>query len=118
MSIRCLCLFIIALFFVGCQHPQLSSEQEYPGLYQYVSPPGGEHLSLPWLRLNPSGDYVAFEKTSEQQNRVLKRGRWKLLAGNNSEIILDGNTYPVVQKGSGFRIVLNDDRGQYYDKVK
>ncbi len=120
MSIRWPFLLLMVLLFVGCRDTNSpKTVKEYAGLYQYVSPPEFEHLSLPWLRLTEDGVYTGFDNTpAGEQERVLKRGRWRIVNGVNPQIALDQDYYPIGQSGSRFRITLNDDRGQYYERVK
>lgn len=119
MPIRWLIPFIMALLFVGCRDTEApATMQEYAGLYKYISPPEYKDLSLPWLRLMQDGIYTTFANKPGQQERVLKRGRWRVISGANLRIALDQEVYSIGHSGSRLHIVLNDDRGEYYEKVE
>jgi len=64
------------------------------------------------LILRADGTYTLTE------DPATKYGQWRLVGGAKADIVLGDAVYPVKVNRKEVRILINDDRGQWYTKIK
>ena len=119
MSLVRVSCFSMLLLSMGCRRHSFSpTVPTCSGTYRYKSTPENGYYSPQWLRLNQNGQYIEFNTGSHGEERLVKTGRWRVLLGNEASIALDQQSFPIEQGNYGIRLVVSDDRGEYYQRVK
>lgn len=124
MKMRILIVTLVCCLIAGCHtdHVVPAGQQSYMGVYAYKSvdtsvdkPTDHEHDQL---TLQPDGTYILVQGGSTKP-RSEQIGLWHLVSGTQQpEIELDHAGYPIRMKGSKIRLLINDDLGEWYEKVR
>ena len=123
MPIARILIFVALLTCIGCKSPTsgptlADGSQGYTGTYRYKSTPKNEYFSPRWLRLDQDNVYTEFDLGPHQEERTVKNGHWQVFTGSQLYIVLDGESFPVERGSFGLRLVVSDDRGEYYQRVR
>jgi hypothetical protein len=105
----------------GCRTTkQTVTRETLVGNYTYISQdPEGKMTdhNLDHLVLKSDGKYDLLQGGSTKQVSE-KKGLWNFYDGNPPEIVLDHAGYPVQIKGNEIRLLIDDDLGIWYAKIK
>jgi hypothetical protein len=69
------------------------------------------------LTLRADGRYV-LTRGAPGQSQSRREGAWRLILKDPPDVALDDAGYPIQMNGSEIRLLINDDLGQWYAKVK
>jgi hypothetical protein len=104
----------------GCHETQHLSRESVVGSYVYKSQdPDGRSTDheLDHLILQADGKYYLVLGGSTKP-KTEKVGNWRFYGGDSPEIDLDHAGYPVRVKGDEVRLLVDDDVGIWYAKVR
>ncbi len=105
----------------GCRTSQPVTREILVGTYVYKSEDPEDRLTdhnLDRLVLEPDGKYD-FVQGGSTKPKVETAGSWRLWSGRDAvHVILDHSGYPVEVKGNEVRLLVDNDTGIWYQKVK
>jgi hypothetical protein len=112
------CFIFAALSVAGCSSAVSTNPNDYVGEYVFmpVNAIPGDFASFVVLRQDHMAVEVRFSKDTGQVLTTQKT--WYLDRGTDEEVVIDKRAYPIQRSGSTLRLTINDDRGQYYEKVR
>jgi hypothetical protein len=119
MKRSCLITIMFALFvLVGCRSDASSDPDDYVGEYVFRTNTADLEASPTFLILKK--DHTAVEITfSRATGQVMTTEKKWDLSSRNGEFIGIGNfSHPVEGSPSHIKLGVNDDLGQYYEKVR
>jgi hypothetical protein len=104
---------------VGCSADRaaLLDEHSLVGDYVFESMEPDTTHGLDRLELKADGKYVR-ERRGVGQSASRQEGIWRLYAGHPPNVVVDNVGYPIEVKGKQVRLLINDDLGQWYAKVR
>lgn len=111
-------LSIFGIVLAGCNSAPSSNPKDYIG--EYVFRPGiavpDEFADFLVLNENQQAIEIRFDKkTGDIQTKTVK---WSLSRSTGQNVDIDNFSSPVEGPPSKIRLGLNDDLGQYYEKVR
>jgi hypothetical protein len=115
---------LVSCLIAGCRtdHAIPTDQQSYVGVYAYksadtsVDKPTDHELDR--LALKAGGRYLLVQGGSTKI-KTETEGAWHLVNGTQQpNIELDHAGYPIRMKGDGIRLLINDDLGEWYEKVR
>ena len=111
-----LCLLTLAL--AGCGSTASSNPSDYVGEYVFrptnVDP--GKSASFLVLKANQEAIEIRFDRASGQLQT--KQEKWYLSRSTGQNVVIGGFSYSVEGSHSAIKLGVNDDLGQYYEKVR
>lgn len=123
MKLRFLIFTLVSALIAGCHanQPIPTNPESFVGSYVYVSidtsvDKATDH-QLDHLVLQSDGKYDLVEGGSTKA-RSEKTGVWHLVHGDRPNVELDHAGYPIQMNRHKIRLVVNDDLGEWYQKVQ
>lgn len=102
---------------VGCDSTSKLKREDLLGTYLYVgTDPGYPQHDWDRLDLRADGNY-ALIKNGDATIVKTEEDRWDFRNGNRAELLLRDRVFPVRNSGGKLRFLINDDLGQWYEKV-
>jgi hypothetical protein len=121
MRLQLLFVILACCTLAGCHATQPSVTQDiFVGNYVYIShDPDGKATdhNLDRLVLQSDGRYDLVEGGSTKP-KAEKTGFWHFSGGDAPVVDLDHAGYPVRIKGADIRLLIDDDTGIWYEKVR
>ena len=112
------CLFFAMSSATGCSSPASTSMNDYVG--EYIFKPNntapGDFASFVILKQNQTAVEIRFFKDKGEVQTTQKK--WYLSHTTGENVVIGSFSYPVEGSRSHMRLGINDDLGQYYEKVR
>lgn len=110
-------LFIILLS--GCSSAVSANPEDYVGEYVFT-PYGaapGQFADFIILKRDGIAVEIRFSKASGQIST--NQESWRLYPGSYEEdLVIAKRGYPIERSGTSIKLVINDDLGEYYTKIR
>jgi hypothetical protein len=105
---------------IGCSSPVIASTNPSDYVGEYVLHPGkGDHVKFAdFLILKADHSAVGIRFSDETQQVLQSKLRWNLDHTTTEDVVIGDFSYPVAGEGSSMKLSVNDDLGQYYEKVR
>ncbi len=105
---------------IGCSSPVIASTNPSDYVGEYVLHPGkGDHVKFAdFLILKADHSAVGIRFSDETQQVLQSKLRWNLDHNTTENVVIGDFSYPVAGEGSSMKLSVNDDQGQYYEKVR
>lgn len=111
-------LSLIMFGFARCGSPASSNPDDYIGEYVFMpanSSPG-QFASFVILKPDHEAVQIRFDKSSGQIHT--NREKWYLSRGTGQNLVIGQFSCSVEGSGANIKLGINDDLGQYYEKVR
>ena len=123
MRLPLLVAILASCMIAGCRADQAvpSNREAFIGGYVYksldTSVDRATDHELDRLTLQADGKYVLVQGGSTKAKSE-KVGVWHLVGGDPPNVELDHYGYPIRVEGNQIRLLINDDLGEWYQKVQ
>ncbi|HUN82794.1 MAG TPA: hypothetical protein VMU48_00375 [Terracidiphilus sp.] len=111
-------LFIASVVTVGCSSPASKNPNDYVGEYVFMPKNAvpGQFASFVILKKDQSAVEIRFSKNTDQVQ--ITRQKWYLTQTTSENVVIGDFSHPVEGSSSALKLGINDDLGQYYEKVR
>lgn len=112
------CLSLMLSVVLGCNSPASTNPADYVGEYvfqPYNSDPG-KFADFLILKSDFTAIEIRFSKAADQV--VTTQTKWDLSSRNGEYVGIGDFSHPVEASHSEIKLGINDDLGQYYEKVR
>jgi hypothetical protein len=111
-------LFVISLAISGCSTPASANPDDYVG--EYVLRPNsiapGQFASFVILKKDHTAVEITFVRETDQV--ITTETKWSLSDRNGEYVAIADFSHPVEGSPSKIKLGINDDLGQYYEKIR
>ena len=111
-------LFLISTTGAGCSAPVSTNANDYVG--EYVFQPNnanpGEFADFVVLKADHTAVEIRFSKDTGQLSSI--QTRWYLDHATDEEVVIGNFGHPIERMKPSIKLGINDDLGQYYEKVR
>lgn len=112
------CLILAVLSATGCSSTVSTNPNDYVG--EYIFKPSnaapGDFASFVVLKKDQTAVEIRFSKDTGQVQTTQKK--WYLTHTTGENVVIGNFSHPVEGSRSTIKLGINDDLGQYYEKVR
>ena len=108
----------LALVVSGCNSEPSTDPKDYVGeyIYQPSDADPGELASFILLKRDSTAFEVRFIKNTGRVST--SQERWGLSYITSEQVTIGNEGFPITKSGSSLKLVINEDLGEYYEKVR
>ena len=112
------CLFFAIFSATGCSSAASTNANDYVGEYIFkpTNADPGEFASFVILQKDQTAVEIVFLKETGEVRTTRKK--WYLTKTTGENVVIGSFTHPVEGSRSTIKLGINDDLGQYYEKVR
>jgi hypothetical protein len=112
------CVLILTSYLAGCGGKASTNPNDYVGEYIFVPDHAdpGEFASFVVLKSDHTAVEVRMSKPTGQIN--ISQEKWYLSYTVEENVVIGDFSHPIERSGSRIRLAINEDLGQYYEKVR
>jgi hypothetical protein len=113
-----LLICVVGTALAGCSSDASSNSADYVGEYVFrpAIPVPAEFADFVILKENQEAIEIRFDKGTGEVST--KKTRWSLSRTTGQNVSIDDFSCPVEGSRNSIRLGLNDDLGQYYEKIR
>ena len=113
-----ICVCLLALSVMGCSSKASTNPKDYVGeyIYQPTNSSPGKSASVVILKPDFTALEIRFFKGTGQVETT--QAKWYLTHTTGENVVIGNFSHPVEGSRSEIKLGINDDLGQYYEKIQ